>query len=108
MLAQIESGYLILDGLQENRRGYRELFLTAPDIGSHLSGCILYKETIYQSTADGRPFVEVLNEAGILVGIKVDEVCFMLVRAVSRALRSSEASSARCDFQAGTGGAREL
>ena len=63
------------DALQENRRDYRELFLTAPGICEYLSGCILYKETLYQSSTDGKAFVEILTEGGILVGIKVDEVC---------------------------------
>ncbi len=65
---------LTYSDLQGNRRDYRELFLTAPGIGDYLSGCILYKETLYQSTADGVPFVKILNGAEILIGIKVDEV----------------------------------
>ena len=60
--------------LQEVRRDYRELFLTAPNIGQSLSGCILYKETLAQSSRAGIPFVQILNAAGILAGIKVDEV----------------------------------
>ena len=77
--------HLILDGLQGNRRNYRELFMTAAGIGHYLSGCILYKETLYQSTVNGTPFVDILNQAGILVGIKVDEVCFILACASSGA-----------------------
>ena len=37
-----------------------------------ISGAILYDETIRQKTKDGRPFVEVLVDAGIIPGIKVD------------------------------------
>ena len=33
---------------------------------------ILYDETIRQSTSDGKPFTEVLNEADIKIGIKLD------------------------------------
>ena len=58
---------------QETRRAYRELFYTA-DLGGPISGAILYKETLYQSASDGRPFVECLTSQGILPGIKVDEV----------------------------------
>jgi fructose-bisphosphate aldolase class I len=56
----------------EQRRAYRELLLTAPGIGEAISGAILYDETLRQSTADGEPFVAVMERAGILPGIKVD------------------------------------
>ena len=58
---------------EENRRAYREMLLTAPGLGQYISGVILYDETIRQSTSDGTPFVEVLQKAGILPGIKVDQ-----------------------------------
>lgn len=32
----------------------------------------MFEETLYQSTADGVPFVKILKDAGILPGIKVD------------------------------------
>lgn len=32
----------------------------------------MFEETLYQSTRDGRPFVDVLKAQGILPGIKVD------------------------------------
>jgi fructose-bisphosphate aldolase class I len=54
------------------RRTYRELLLTTPDLGTCISGVILYDETIRQAKADGTPFVRVAHEAGLLVGIKVD------------------------------------
>ncbi|MDQ6615166.1 MAG: fructose-bisphosphate aldolase class I [Actinomycetota bacterium] len=56
----------------ELRRQYREALLTAPGIESHISGVILYDETIRQATSDGTPFPEVLAGRGILPGIKVD------------------------------------
>lgn len=37
-----------------------------------ISGCIMFEETLYQSTAGGTPFVDVLREQGIVPGIKVD------------------------------------
>jgi len=58
---------------EENRRDYRELLLTAPGLGDHISGAILFDETLRQSTADGTPFVEVMKGAGVLPGIKVDK-----------------------------------
>jgi fructose-bisphosphate aldolase, class I len=54
------------------RRSYREMLMTAPGLGEHISGVILYDETIRQSTADGKPFLKVLAEVGIVPGIKVD------------------------------------
>jgi fructose-bisphosphate aldolase class I len=57
---------------EENRRAYREMLLTTPGLGKHISGAILYDETLRQSTLDGRSFVSVMEEAGILPGIKVD------------------------------------
>ena len=57
---------------EENRRSYRELILTAPSLGDYISGAILYDETIRQSTADGKSFINVMQEAGMIPGIKVD------------------------------------
>jgi fructose-bisphosphate aldolase class I len=61
-----------VENSEENRRAYREMLLTAPGLGQHISGAILYDETIRQSTRDGRTFVSVMEQAGILPGIKVD------------------------------------
>src|ERR1700712_2628299 len=57
----------------EYRRAYRELIVTTPDLGDCLSGAILYDETIYQATKDGVLFIDILKQAGIVPGIKVDE-----------------------------------
>ena len=56
----------------EARRAYRELIVTAPGLGESIGGVILFDETIRQKTKDGTPFVKVLIEAGITLGIKVD------------------------------------
>jgi len=61
-----------VENSEENRRAYREMLLTAPGLGQHISGAILFDETIRQSTRDGRTFVSVMEDAGILPGIKVD------------------------------------
>ncbi len=61
-----------MDSTEENRQAYREMLITTPNLGDHISGIILYDETIRQSTKDGRKFVDVLNEAGVIPGIKVD------------------------------------
>jgi fructose-bisphosphate aldolase class I len=54
------------------RRAYRELILTTPDLGECISGVILYDETIRQQKTDGTPFIQVVADAGIIPGIKVD------------------------------------
>src|ERR1022692_2167355 len=57
---------------EEARRAYRELIVTTPGLGESISGAILYDETIRQQKKDGTLFVKVLNDAGIIPGIKVD------------------------------------
>ena len=54
------------------RRAYRELLITTPGLAEGVSGVILYDETIRQSRGDGTPFVKLIQEAGIVPGIKVD------------------------------------
>ena len=56
----------------EARRAWRELILTAPGLGTSISGAILFDETIRQSQQDGTPFLRLLADAGIIAGIKVD------------------------------------
>jgi fructose-bisphosphate aldolase class I len=58
---------------EETRRHYRELLLTAPTLSDHISGAILFDETLRQSTRAGVPFPKVMLDAGILPGIKVDK-----------------------------------
>ncbi|MHC4416764.1 MAG: class I fructose-bisphosphate aldolase [Planctomycetota bacterium] len=58
---------------EATRRSYRELLFTTRGIGEHISGVILFDETIRQSTALGTPFVEVLSSQGVIPGIKVDK-----------------------------------
>ncbi|KAL6141811.1 hypothetical protein ACLB2K_060097 [Fragaria x ananassa] len=62
-----------VENVEENRRALRELLFTAPGVLQYLSGVILFEETLYQKTAEGKPFVEVLKEGGVLPGIKVDK-----------------------------------
>jgi fructose-bisphosphate aldolase class I len=56
----------------EARRAYRELLITTPSLSESVSGVILYDETIRQSASDGKSFVAILTDAGIVPGIKVD------------------------------------
>jgi fructose-bisphosphate aldolase class I len=62
-----------VENTEENRRSYREMLLTTPGLSDHISGAILYDETIRQSTRDGVPFTKVMTDSGVLPGIKVDK-----------------------------------
>jgi fructose-bisphosphate aldolase class I len=57
---------------EEARRAYRELIVTTPSLGDCISGAILYDETIRQKKKDGTLFINVITDAGIIPGIKVD------------------------------------
>ena len=57
---------------EECHRAYRELLITTPGLGEFISGAILYDETIRQHKKDGTPFMQVIADAGIIPGIKVD------------------------------------
>lgn len=58
---------------EENRRYYRELLFTTPNIGQYISGAIVYEETLYHKTEDGTSFPDLLKKQGVIVGIKVDK-----------------------------------
>lgn len=57
---------------EEARRRYRELLITTPGLSDSVSSLILYDETIRQSKEDKTPFIQVIMDAGIIPGIKVD------------------------------------
>ncbi|MCA9774017.1 MAG: fructose-bisphosphate aldolase class I, partial [Myxococcales bacterium] len=56
-----------------NRRDYREMLFSAKGAGDHISGVILYDETIRQKGADGTPLVQILTRNNMIPGIKVDK-----------------------------------
>jgi fructose-bisphosphate aldolase, class I len=58
---------------EESRRQYREMLFTTEGIGEFLSGVILFDETIRQKASDGRPLAQVLQDNGVIPGIKVDK-----------------------------------
>ncbi|MCE5233557.1 MAG: class I fructose-bisphosphate aldolase [Mizugakiibacter sp.] len=62
-----------VENSEEHRRAYREMLLTTPGLNEHISGAILYDETIRQSTKAGVPFTKIMLDNGILPGIKVDK-----------------------------------
>ena len=62
-----------IENTEENRRRYRELLLTTPNLSDYISGAILFDETIRQSTSDGVPFAKYMMDHGMIPGIKVDK-----------------------------------
>jgi len=46
---------------------------TTPGLEQYISGVILFSETLGHKTEDGRPFLQVLQEKGIVLGLKVDK-----------------------------------
>ncbi len=62
-----------VESTEENRRAYRELLFTTPDLEKYICGIILFEETLNQKTADDIPFPKLLTQKGIVPGIKVDK-----------------------------------
>jgi fructose-bisphosphate aldolase class I len=62
-----------VENIEENRRKYRQLLFTAEGIEQHISGVILFEETLYQRADDGTAFVDIMRAKGIIPGIKVDK-----------------------------------
>jgi fructose-bisphosphate aldolase, class I len=81
LLAMDESGPTIAKRFQklkientvENRRAYRLLLIGTPRVSEHISGAILYDETIRQAADDATPFAKHMERCGIIPGIKVDK-----------------------------------
>ena len=58
---------------EDNRRDYREfLFRSTTAMKDHISGVILYDETLRQKAKDGTPLVKLIEAADAVPGIKVD------------------------------------
>ncbi|KAL9688230.1 hypothetical protein QQ045_032649 [Rhodiola kirilowii] len=68
MLASIN-----VNNTEVNRQAYRQLLLTTPGLGYSLDSLILSPETLYQSTTDGKKFVDCCLEENIVPSIKVDK-----------------------------------
>jgi fructose-bisphosphate aldolase class I len=62
-----------VDSTEDNRRDYREMLFRSAEAFRHISGVILYDETLWQKAKDGTPLVDIIKKAGALPGIKVDE-----------------------------------
>jgi fructose-bisphosphate aldolase class I len=63
-----------VESTEDNRRDYRELLLrTEAAMAEHISGVILFDETIRQTAKDGTPLARIISRSGAIPGIKVDK-----------------------------------
>ncbi len=67
-----------VDNTEANRRAYRSLLATTPELNEHISGVILFEETLFQDSVNalgepGAPLVDLFRSSGIVPGIKVDQ-----------------------------------
>lgn len=57
----------------ENRRSYRNIFFTTPQLERFVNGVILFDETTRQTADNGQNFVDYLTARRVIPGIKVDQ-----------------------------------
>lgn len=62
-----------VENSEENRRAYRLLLATTPDLEQYINGVILFEETFDQKDDNGTPIAELFAQKGIVPGIKVDK-----------------------------------
>jgi fructose-bisphosphate aldolase class I len=62
-----------VESTAENRRWYRSMLLSTPDLGRYLCGVIFYEETLNQKDENGMLLPELASSQGIVPGIKVDK-----------------------------------
>lgn len=65
-----------LESNEANRRSYRELLFSTPEIEKYISGVILFDETLRQTNNQGKKLLTVLEDKNIIPGIKVDKGTF--------------------------------
>ncbi|MFT4552924.1 MAG: fructose-bisphosphate aldolase class I [Chlamydiales bacterium] len=62
-----------VESTEDKRCEYRELLFTTQGIEKFIHGVILFEETLSQSASNGKRFPDILQELGIVPGIKVDK-----------------------------------
>lgn len=68
-----------IENTEENRRDYRLLLATTPDLEQYVNGVILFEETFSHKNEQGKPIAELFSDKGILTGIKVDKGLINLI-----------------------------
>jgi len=61
-----------VENTETNRQRWRQTLLGTKGLGEYCGGAILFTETLYQKTTDGKLMVDLAKENGIVPGIKVD------------------------------------
>jgi fructose-bisphosphate aldolase class I len=61
-----------LENTHENRFNYRHMLFNAPNLENHISGVILYEETLFDKDDQGNRLVQPLIDKDIVLGIKTD------------------------------------
>ncbi len=62
-----------VENTEANRLAFRETLFTAAGWHRHVSGVILYDETLRQTASNGVPVPKLLADQGVIPGIKVDK-----------------------------------
>jgi fructose-bisphosphate aldolase class I len=62
-----------MENTEQNRRDYRLLLATTPDLEQYIQGVILFEETFTQKDDQGIPIPELFSKKGIVPGIKIDK-----------------------------------
>jgi fructose-bisphosphate aldolase, class I len=62
-----------IENTEQNRRDYRLLLATTPDLEQYVNGVILFEETFHQADEHGTPIAKLFADKGIIPGIKVDK-----------------------------------
>ena len=62
-----------IENTHENRKNYRDLLFTTSDLNNHISGVILYEETLFDTKSNGQSLIQPLLDKDIVIGIKVDK-----------------------------------
>jgi fructose-bisphosphate aldolase class I len=62
-----------VENTEQNRRDYRLLLASAPDLEQYINGVILFEETFEQKDDHGALIAELFANKGIVPGIKVDK-----------------------------------
>ena len=63
---------IAVESTADTRRDYREMLFRSEAMKDHVSGVILYDETLRQNAKDGTPLSKLISDAGAVPGIKVD------------------------------------
>lgn len=62
-----------LENTEENRRAYRHLLATTPDLEQYINAVILFEETFQHKDDQGTALTDLFAQKGIIPGIKVDK-----------------------------------